>query len=180
MKRLITKDSARWVTRFSRASLVAGTSLLIAGAGTLSAQSAESDMNIVDVAIGAGNFTTLVAALQAADLVSVLEGAGPFTVFAPTDDAFAKLPEGTVAALLADKAQLSAILTYHVVAGAVPASAVVGLSEATTVNGAKVGIAVMDGKVMLNDGATVVATDITASNGIIHVIDTVLLPPSAP
>jgi uncharacterized surface protein with fasciclin (FAS1) repeats len=176
MRRLITKDTARWVSRFTQSALVAAI-LPLVGIGALSAQEADNQMNIVEVAVEAGDFTTLAAALQAAGLTDVLKGAGPFTVFAPTDAAFAKLPEGTVQALLSDKDALTAILTYHLVGGAVPASAVVGLSEATTLNGATVRIAVMDGKVMLND-ANVTATDIMASNGIIHVIDSVLLPPS--
>lgn len=139
-----------------------------------SAQMAQGD--IVDVAVEAGSFTTLAAALEAAGLVDVLKGEGPFTVFAPTDEAFAKLPEGTVEALLQDKEKLTAILTYHVVPGAVMAADVVGLDEAGTVNGATIDISVWDGTVKVND-ATVTATDITASNGVIHVIDTVILPP---
>ena len=118
---------------------------------------------------------TAVAAVQAADLVDTLKSAGPFTVFAPTDDAFAKLPPGTVDALLADKAKLTAILTYHVVAGRVTAADVGGLTEATTVQGGKLAIDTSNG-VKIN-GATVIAADVLASNGVIHVIDTVLLPP---
>ena len=144
-------------------------------ASPASAQMMEND--IVDVAVEAGSFSTLAAALEAAGLVDVLKGEGPFTVFAPTDEAFAKLPEGTVEALLADKEKLTAILTYHVVPGKVMASDVVNLSEATTVNGAPVKIMVHGGSVMIND-ATVTATDISASNGVIHVIDTVILPPA--
>ena len=122
---------------------------------------------------------TLAAALGTAGLVDTLKGAGPFTVFAPTDAAFAKLPAGTVENLLKpeNKDQLTAILTYHVVAGKVMAADVVKLSEAKTVNGAPVKIAVNGDKVMLND-ATVAAADVAASNGVIHVIDTVLLPPA--
>ncbi len=144
-------------------------------AGSLMAAPATQDETIVDIAVANGNFTTLVAAVQAAGLVETLSGDGPFTVFAPTDEAFAKLPEGTVEALLQDKEKLAAILTYHVVAGKVMASDVVNLSSATTVNGQDVEIKVWDGKVMI-DGATVTATDIEASNGVIHVIDTVILP----
>lgn len=141
------------------------------------ASAAATKMDIVDTAVGAGQFNTLAAALGAADLVSTLKGDGPFTVFAPTDEAFAKLPEGTVASLLEpeNRDQLVAILTYHVVSGEVMAKDVVTLSKATTVNGADVSIKVMDGLVHIND-ATVTATDIAASNGVIHVIDTVLLP----
>jgi len=130
---------------------------------------------IVDVAIKAGSFKTLVKAVQAAGLVETLQGNGPFTVFAPTDEAFAKLPKGTVEALIADPAKLRAILTYHVVAGKVMAAQVVGLKSATTVNGQDVRIRVENGKVYVN-GAQVTATDIAASNGVIHVIDTVILP----
>lgn len=135
--------------------------------------------DIVDVAVAAGSFTTLAAALGAADLVDTLKSGGPFTVFAPTDAAFAKLPAGTVENLLKpeNKDQLTAILTYHVVAGTVKAKDVVTLSSATTVNGADVAIKVADGKVMLNE-AQVIKTDIAASNGIIHVIDSVILPPA--
>lgn len=134
-------------------------------------------MDIVDTAVAAGQFNTLAAALDAADLIPTLKGDGPFTVFAPTDAAFAKLPEGTVASLLEpqNREQLVAILTYHVVPGKVMAKDVVKLSEATTVNGAKVSVAVTDGKVRIND-ATVVTADIAASNGVIHIVDTVILP----
>lgn len=131
--------------------------------------------DIVETAVAAGSFKTLAAALQAAGLVETLKGKGPFTVFAPTDEAFAKLPAGTVEALLKDKEKLTAILTYHVVSGAVPASAVVNLTSAETVNGKDVAISVKNGKVMVGS-ATVVAADVMASNGVIHVIDTVLLP----
>ncbi len=140
------------------------------------AQTAAGHSNtIVDVAVGAGKFKTLVAAIQAAGLVETLKGAGPFTVFAPTDEAFAKLPAGTVEALLKDKAKLAGILTYHVVSGAIGSDQVVKLKSAKTVNGKDVSIMVMDGKVMLNK-SNVTATDIKASNGVIHVIDAVLLP----
>ena len=133
--------------------------------------------DIVDTAVAAGQFNTLAAALEAAGLVDTLKGAGPFTVFAPTDAAFAKLPEGTVESLLKpeNRDQLVAILTYHVVPGKVMADDVVKISEATTVNGADIAIRVGDGKVRVND-ATVVATDIYAANGVIHVIDAVILP----
>ncbi|HQN08337.1 MAG TPA: fasciclin domain-containing protein [Thermoanaerobaculia bacterium] len=133
--------------------------------------------DIVDTAVAAGSFNTLATALKAADLVETLKGKGPFTVFAPTDDAFKKLPAGTLEKLLADKAQLTKVLTYHVVAGRVMAADVVKLSEAKTVEGSPVRIAVKDGKVKLND-ANVVKTDVGASNGVIHVLDTVILPPA--
>lgn len=131
--------------------------------------------DIVDTAVAAGSFTTLTAALDAAGLVATLKGDGPFTVFAPTDEAFAKLPEGTVEALLQDIPKLTQILTYHVVAGTVDASEVVGLDSAETVNGERISISVDGGMVMV-DSAKVVTTDIVASNGIIHVIDSVVLP----
>jgi len=133
--------------------------------------------DIVDTAVAAGSFDTLATALKAAGLVETLKGKGPFTVFAPTDDAFKKLPAGTLEKLLADKAQLTKVLTYHVVAGKVMAADVVKLSEAKTVEGSSVKIAVKDGKVKLND-ANVVKTDVGASNGVIHVLDTVVLPPA--
>ncbi len=135
--------------------------------------------DIVDTAVSAGSFSTLAAALEAADLVDTLKGDGPFTVFAPTDAAFAALPAGTVETLLKpeNKDQLTAILTYHVVPGKVMSGDVVKLSSATTVNGADVAVTVMNGKVMIN-GATVTAVDVAASNGVIHVIDTVLIPGS--
>jgi transforming growth factor-beta-induced protein len=145
------------------------------------AANAQGAKDIVDTAIGAGSFKTLVAAVQAAGLVETLKGPGPFTVFAPTDEAFAKLPAGTVENLLKpeNKQQLIDILTYHVVAGAVKAADVVKLTSATTVQGSAVKITVVDGKVMV-DGANVTATDIMASNGVIHVIDAVILPPAKP
>jgi len=133
--------------------------------------------SIVDIAVADGRFTTLVAALQAAELVETLQGDGPFTVFAPTDDAFAKLPEGTLEALLADIPALTDILLYHVVSGKVMAADVVQLSLADTVAGIPVQIKVMDGNVYINN-AMVVITDIEASNGVIHVLDTVILPPA--
>ena len=145
---------------------------------------ATTDADIVDTAIAAGDFTTLVAAVQAAGLEDTLRGEGPFTVFAPTDDAFAALPDGTIETLLEDPAgDLTDILTYHVVAGAVPAADVVGLDgqQITTVNGAAITVGVADdGSVTLTDAAgndvAVVATDVQANNGVIHVIDAVLLP----
>lgn len=133
--------------------------------------------DIVDTAIGAGSFKTLVAAIKAAGLVETLKGTGPFTVFAPTDDAFAKLPAGTVEDLLKpeNKDKLVKILTYHVVSGKVMAADVVKLTEAKTVQGQSVAIKVTDGKVYV-DGAQVIKTDIGTSNGVIHVIDTVIMP----
>lgn len=132
---------------------------------------------IVDVAASNPDFSTLVAAVKAAGLVDTLNGAGPFTVFAPTNAAFAKLPPGTLEDLLKpeNKAKLAAILTYHVVAGKVLAADAVKLDKATTVNGADADINVEGGTVTI-DGATITATDVAASNGVIHVIDTVMLP----
>jgi uncharacterized surface protein with fasciclin (FAS1) repeats len=130
--------------------------------------------DIVDTAVNAGSFKTLVAAVQAAGLVDTLKGAGPFTVFAPTDEAFSKLPAGTVDSLLKDIPQLTKILTYHVVSGKVLSSDVVKLDKATTVQGSDVKIDASQG-VKVND-ATVVTPDVEADNGVIHVIDSVLLP----
>ena len=142
---------------------------------------AQSDKDIVDTAVEAGTFNTLAAALTAADLIEVLKGEGPFTVFAPTDEAFAKLPEGTVESLLLpeNKDQLVAILLYHVVAGSVTSDVVITLDSAATVNGASVEITTSDMGVMV-DAANVTAVDILASNGVIHVIDSVILPPAGP
>ena len=136
-------------------------------------------LNIVETAVSAGTFDTLVAAITAADLVSVLSGPGPFTVFAPTEAAFAALPAGTVETLLLpeNKDQLIAVLTYHVVSGAVTSEQVVGLTSAPTVQGSSVNIRVEGGVVYINDAA-VTQVDIEASNGVIHVIDQVLLPPA--
>lgn len=133
--------------------------------------------DIVDTAVAAGNFKTLAAALQAAGLVDTLKGPGPFTVFAPTDEAFAKLPAGTVDDLLKPENhdKLVAILTYHVVLGKVMAKDVVKLHEAKTVNGKELKIMTEGGKVMV-DNANVVKTDIACSNGVIHVVDSVILP----
>jgi uncharacterized surface protein with fasciclin (FAS1) repeats len=148
--------------------------LTIATAGFVSTPDAQSQ-DIVDVAAEAGSFSTLITALEAAELVEVLRGEGPFTVFAPTDEAFAKVPAADLQALLADKEALTAVLTYHVVPGRVMASDVVELSSATTVQGQDVEITVDMGEVKI-DNATVTATDIQASNGVIHVIDAVILP----
>ena len=137
--------------------------------------------NIVEVAVEAGSFNTLVAAVKAAGLAETLSGPGPFTVFAPTDAAFAKLPPGTVEALLADKEKLASILTFHVVSGKVMAADIVKSNGATpmTVNGSPLDIVVRAGKVYIN-GVNVVTADVQASNGVIHVIDAVLLPKAEP
>jgi uncharacterized surface protein with fasciclin (FAS1) repeats len=142
---------------------------------TTSVKAKDREKNIVETAVAAGTFNTLAAALQAAGLVDVLQSEGPFTVFAPTDEAFAKLPEGTVAALLKDKEKLTQILLYHVVAGKVMVKDIVKLNAAKTVQGQSIKIMVKDGKVMA-DGAQFVATDIVTSNGVIHVLDSVILP----
>ncbi len=136
---------------------------------------AASAKNIVEVAREAGSFKTLLTAVEAAGLVETLSGPGPFTVFAPTDEAFAKIPAKDLQALLADKAALTAVLTYHVVPGAVMAKDVAGLTSAKTVQGADVAIDTSNGVKV--GGATVVKADIAASNGVIHVIDTVIMPP---
>jgi len=135
--------------------------------------------NIIDTAVAAGNFKTLAAALTAAGLVDTLAGTGPFTVFAPTDEAFAKLPEGTVEKLLKDVPKLKGILTYHVVSGKVMAADVMKLDgkSAKTVNGAELNIATQGG-VKLNSNVHVTKTDIECSNGVIHVVDAVLMPPA--
>ena len=149
--------------------------LLLPGSDLDRSHHDEPSMNIVELAVNAGSFNTLVAAVKAADLVETLSGEGPFTVFAPTDEAFAQIPEADLNALLADKEALTAVLTYHVVPGKVMAADVVNLDTAKTANGQSVDIHVMDGKVMV-DGAQVVSTDIEATNGVIHVIDKVILP----
>jgi uncharacterized surface protein with fasciclin (FAS1) repeats len=165
------------MTSLARIAIAAATAAGVT-LGSMSAFAAEKD--IVDTAVAAGQFKTLAAALQAAGLVDTLKGAGPFTVFAPTDDAFAKLPAGTVDELLKpeNKDKLTAILTYHVVAGKVMAADVVKIKEAKTVNGQSLAVKVDGGTVMVND-AMVTATDIEATNGVIHVIDSVVLPPKS-
>jgi uncharacterized surface protein with fasciclin (FAS1) repeats len=166
-----------------RASSVTIAALIVTGfMSSLSAIAGDTGISekpgdIVDVAVAAGQFNTLAAALEAADLVGTLKGEGPFTVFAPTDAAFAALPAGTVESLLKpeNRDQLVSILTYHVVSGRVNAADVVNLEAADTVNGQPISIRVTDGNVRINN-ATVIAADVEASNGVIHVIDTVILP----
>jgi uncharacterized surface protein with fasciclin (FAS1) repeats len=152
------------------------TSLKLAAASValLASQAAFAAADIVDTAVGAGQFKTLVTAVKAAGLVDTLKGPGPFTVFAPTDAAFAKLPAGTVEALLKDIPKLKAVLTYHVVAGKVMAKDV-KTGEAKTVQGQTVALRAEGGKVTVN-GANVVIADVAATNGVIHAIDTVILP----
>ena len=153
--------------------------LMVVGLTTGTASASGGNKDIVDTAVSAGQFKTLAAALGAAGLVETLKGSGPFTVFAPTDDAFAKLPAGTVENLLKpeNKDKLTAILAYHVVPGEVMAADVVKLDSANTVNGKMLKVTTSGNTVMIND-AKVTAADIAASNGVIHVIDTVVLPPS--
>ena len=143
-----------------------------------SASAAAMAKDIVQTATEAGSFSTLLTAVEAAGLVETLQGEGPYTVFAPTDEAFAALPAGTLDGLLADKDALKKILLYHVVSGAVSSDQVVGLTSADSVEGSPIAIAVKDGTVYLNDSAKVVTPDVMASNGVIHVIDKVILPPT--
>ena len=146
--------------------------------GALRAQEAQGyapQADLVQTAVAAGSFETLAKALEAAGLVETLKGEGPFTVFAPTDEAFAKLPAGALDSLLANQKKLVQVLTYHVVPSRVGSSDVAALSSAATVNGKSLRIAAADGKVKVDD-ATVIQADVAASNGVIHVIDTVLLP----
>ncbi len=190
--------SANQVTGLSNAETIQGQPVVVGSSGGVSINDAnviETDIrgsngiihvidsvlippanDIVEIAASAGSFSTLVTALQAAGLVETLQGEGPFTVFAPTDEAFAKLPDGTVSNLLADIPALTQILTYHVVPGRVFSGDVVNLASAPTVQGQEISIETGMGGVMLNDSATVSATDILATNGVIHVIDTVILP----
>ncbi|MGB0965072.1 MAG: fasciclin domain-containing protein [Litorivicinus sp.] len=150
---------------------------LLAGSVSLSAMAGSMKSDIVETAAEAGTFKTLLAAAEAAGLVGTLKGDGPLTIFAPTDEAFAKLPAGTVENLLKaeNKDQLTAVLTYHVVPGKVMAGDVVGLDQATSVQGDTIDISINGDSVMV-DAANVIATDIQASNGVIHVIDSVILP----
>ncbi len=154
--------------------IVAAAAVALVSIGAQAAGIAPSK-DIVDTAVEAGSFNTLATALKAADLISTLKSEGPFTVFAPTDAAFAKIPKADLDALLSDKRALTEVLTYHVVSGKVMAADVVKLTQAKTVEGSPVKIRVVDGKVMINN-ANVSATDIAASNGVIHVIDTVIMP----
>ncbi len=152
-------------------------SIFLLSASLFAADKPMANKDIVDTAVAAGQFNTLAKALQAAGLVDTLKGKGPFTVFAPTDEAFAKLPAGTVDELLKpeNKEKLVSILTYHVVPGAVSSKKVAGMTSAKTVNGKSLKISTEGGKVKIDD-ATVIKADIKASNGVIHVIDSVLMP----
>ncbi len=159
--------------------LALGGALLLAAASLSAGNYQKERDDIVATAVAAGDFSTLATALQAGDLVNTLQGEGPYTVFAPTDEAFAKLPPGTLESLLEpeNKDQLVAILTYHVVPGRYDAAQVIELTEAPTANGEELRIRVDGGTVYVND-ARVIATDVEASNGVIHVVDTVILPQS--
>ena len=165
------------LNRTLRAGVAALSLSLLASPSAFAGGSMVASKDIVDTAVSAGSFKTLTAALDAAGLVETLKGKGPFTVFAPTDEAFAKLPEGTLKSLLKpeNKQKLTSILTYHVVAGNVKAADVIKLSSAKTLNGQSVTIKTAGGKVFINV-ATVIKADIATTNGTIHVIDTVLLP----
>lgn len=174
----------RFMLTLATLSLVLISSLALAGdnhsySSTAKKAAAEKTAakDIVATAIAAGSFETLVTAVKAAGLVETLQGPGPFTVFAPNDEAFSKVPKEALTALLADKAKLTAVLTYHVVPGKVMAKDAIALDgkEAATVNGQSFKVAVKDGGVMV-DNANVIATDIECSNGVIHVIDTVIMP----
>jgi len=166
-----------FASALTAAVLVLGTSAALAGGTQYQSSASDSTMataDIVDTAVGAGQFKTLATALTAAGLIDTLKGPGPFTVFAPTDEAFAKIPADKLNALLADKAALTKVLTYHVVAGKVLA-ADVKTGEVKTVQGQPLNVVVSSTGVMVNN-ANVIKTDITASNGVIHVIDSVLMP----
>ena len=170
---MMNKDSK---SSYSRAVAV-GLALVVLSSASLGRSAPAPKRDIVDTAVAAGSFKTLAAALKAADLIDALKGAGPFTVFAPTDEAFRKLPAGTVEDLLKpeNKAKLQSILKYHVVSGKVLAKQVLKMNTAPTLDGQSINIRVNNGMVMVND-ATVTKADIRCSNGVIHVIDSVLLP----
>ena len=174
---MIIQKLPRKFQKFAHYAIFAAAISLLAITANAGSYGKKANKDIVQTAVSNGSFSTLVAALQATGLEETLKGDGPFTVFAPTDEAFAKLPAGTVDNLLLveNRDQLISILTYHVVAGEVTSAEVVKLSSATTVNGQDVQIRTQDGAVMIN-GATVAAADVMASNGVIHVIDEVILP----
>ena len=156
--------------------VVMGAAALMFQAGSSLGDEKDAGKDIVETAVGAGNFNTLVTAVKAAGLVETLKGEGPFTVFAPTDEAFAKVPKEKLEALLKDKKALAAVLTYHVVPGKVMAADVVKLDSAKTVQGKSINIVTRNGMVKINE-ANVLKADIVCRNGVIHVIDTVILPP---
>lgn len=169
-----TLIAAATVAALGTTAAVIAPAALAGGYGMHKVAQPVASADIVDTAVAAGQFTTLVKAVQAAGLVDTLKSAGPFTVFAPTDAAFAKIPADQLAALLADKSALAKVLTYHVVPGKVMAADVMGLSTARTVQGQSLTIDTANGVKV--DNANVVKTDIAASNGVIHVIDSVVLP----
>jgi uncharacterized surface protein with fasciclin (FAS1) repeats len=172
--------TTKWMVLMTGMVLALGSAVTLAGDCSASKDAAwtaskqKPAMDIVETAVSAGQFETLVQAVQQAGLVDVLKGDGPFTVFAPTDEAFAKVPRETLQALLSDKQALTKVLTYHVVPGKLLANDVAGLSSATTVQGQSVRFDTSDG--VRVDGAHVVKADVMASNGVIHVIDSVILP----
>ena len=170
----------KYINKIAVGSLIALTVFFFASALIANDNEKETTekRDIVTIAVEAGTFNTLATALTEANLIETLKGEGPFTVFAPTDEAFAKLPEGTVEALLKDKEALTNILLYHVVSGNVSSSEVVKLDAATTIAKSDVSIKVKDGKVFIND-SQVTTADVMASNGVIHIIDTVLIPESS-
>ena len=170
----------KYVNKIAVGSLIALTVFFFASALIANDNEKETTekRDIVTIAVEAGTFNTLATALTEANLIETLKGEGPFTVFAPTDEAFAKLPEGTVETLLKDKEALTNILLYHVVSGNVSSSEVVKLDAATTIAKSDVSINVKDGKVFIND-SQVTTADVMASNGVIHIIDTVLIPESS-
>ena len=172
----MTRSPTRFAVPIALVVLVVAQGALAGSHGEPSSEMGSSHVSqdIVDVAVSAGSFETLVAAVQAAGLVDTLKGEGPYTVFAPTDEAFAKIPKSDLDALLADREKLVAVLTYHVVPGRVTAKDVMGLRSAKTVQGESISIATKDGVTV--DGASVIQTDIEASNGVIHVIDSVIFP----
>ena len=178
MKRTILLSLAAVAIAVSACSAAATPAPATPAPATPAPSMAPAMKDIVDTAAGAGTFTTLLKAATAAGLVDTLKGAGPFTVFAPTDATFAKLPAGTLDGLLKDPAALKKILLYHVVSGKVMADKVVGMTSADSVAGPAIKISVKDGTVYLNDTAKVVTPDIETSNGVIHVIDQVILPPA--
>ena len=175
---LTTKQTKQNIMKSILTSILFGIFAVVSPVAAGEPKAASKD--IVDTAVAAGSFKTLAAALGAAGLVDTLKGAGPFTVFAPTDEAFAKLPKGTVEDLLKpeNKDKLVAILTYHVVSGKVMSKTAVTLDKATALNKQEIALAVVDKALTLNKSAKVVTADIECSNGVIHVIDTVILPPA--
>ena len=175
---LTTKQTKQNIMKSIRTSILFGIFAVVSPVAAGEPKAASKD--IVDTAVAAGSFKTLAAALGAAGLVDTLKGAGPFTVFAPTDEAFAKLPKGTVEDLLKpeNKDKLVAILTYHVVSGKVMSKTAVTLDKATALNKQEIALAVVGKALTLNKSAKVVTADIECSNGVIHVIDTVILPPA--